>query len=147
MGGWSAPGLPAGSWFPSDTREDIVKDKRPVNLDIGSIELPLAALTSITHRISGVIVFVGIALLLWLLDTSLASEQGFNALFGPGMSVFAKLLLWGVLSALAYHLVAGVKHLLLDLGIGESREAGPRGARVVIAVSVVLIVLLGVWIW
>jgi succinate dehydrogenase / fumarate reductase, cytochrome b subunit len=133
--------------LPSDTRVDIVKDKRPVNLDIGSIQLPLAALASITHRVSGVIVFVGIALLLWLLDTSLASEQGFNALFGPGMSMLAKLLVWGVLSALAYHMVAGVKHLLMDFGIGESREAGPRGAKIVIVVSVVLIALLGVWVW
>jgi len=132
---------------PSDTRVDIVKDKRPVNLDIGSIQLPLAALASITHRVSGVIVFAGIALLLWLLDTSLASEQGFNALFGPGMSMLAKLLVWGVLSALAYHMVAGVKHLLMDFGIGESREAGPLGAKIVIVVSVVLIALLGVWVW
>lgn len=124
-----------------------MKDKRPVNLDIGTIELPLAALTSIAHRISGVIVFVGIALLLWLLDTSLTSEEGFNSLFGTGMPALAKLIAWGVLAALTYHMVAGVKHLLLDFGIGESREAGPRGAKIVIVVSIALIVLLGMWIW
>lgn len=124
-----------------------MKDKRPVNLDISTIELPLAALTSITHRISGVIVFVGIAILLWLLDRSLASEEGFNALLGATQSPFVKFIVWGVLSALAYHMVAGVKHLLMDIGIGESRESGPRGAKLVIAVSVVLIVLLGVWVW
>jgi len=124
-----------------------VKDKRPVNLDISTIELPLAALTSITHRISGVIVFVGIAILLWLLDRSLASEEGFNALLGTTGSPLVKFIVWGVLSALAYHMVAGVKHLLMDFGIGESRESGPRGAKLVIAVSAVLIVLLGVWVW
>lgn len=124
-----------------------MKDKRPVNLDIGTIQLPLAAYTSITHRISGVIVFVGIAILLWLLDSSLASEEGFNALFGAGLSPLGKFLLWGVLSALAYHMVAGIKHLLMDFGVGESKEAGPRGARIVIAVSAVLIALLGVSIW
>lgn len=131
----------------SDLRENIVKDKRPVNLDIGTIQLPLAAYASITHRISGVIVFVGIAILLWLLDRSLTSEEGFNALLGAGLSPLAKFLVWGVLSALAYHMVAGVKHLFMDFGIGESKEAGPRGARLVIAVSAVLIVLLGVWVW
>ncbi len=63
------------------------------------------------------------------------------------LAPFARFLLWGVLSALVYHLVAGIKHLLLDLGIGESKEGGPRGAQITIVVSVVLIVLLGVWVW
>jgi succinate dehydrogenase / fumarate reductase cytochrome b subunit len=131
----------------SDSREDKVKDKRPVNLDISTLELPLAALTSITHRISGVIVFVGTAILLGLLDRSLASEEDFNALLGSAQAPLVKFIVWGVLSALAYHMVAGVKHLLMDAGIGESREAGPRGAKLVIAVSSVLVLLLGVWIW
>jgi len=129
------------------SREDKVKDKRPVNLDISTLELPLAALTSITHRVSGVIVFVGTAILLWLLDRSLGSEEGFNALLGSAQSPLMKFIVWGVLSALAYHMVAGVKHLLMDAGIGESREAGPRGAKLVIAVSSALVLLLGVWVW
>lgn len=124
-----------------------MKDKRPVNLDISTIHLPLAALTSITHRVSGLIVFFGIAVLLWLLDISLSSEEEFNALRAAGLSSLAKFFLWGVLSALAYHMVAGVKHLLLDLGIGESKEAGQRGAQITIVVSLVLIVLLGVLVW
>jgi succinate dehydrogenase / fumarate reductase cytochrome b subunit len=127
--------------------QTTVKDKRPVNLDISTISLPLAAITSITHRISGVIVFAGIALLLWLLDLSLGSEEGFNTLRAAGTSPLTKFCVWAVLSALAYHMVAGVKHLLMDFGIGETRAAGPRGAKLVIAISAVLIVLLGVWIW
>ena len=121
-----------------------MKDKRPVNLDIGTIDLPLAAIASILHRISGAVVFVGIGLLLWLLDTSLSSREGFEALRSAPL---LKLLLWGVLAALAYHVVAGVKHLLLDFGIGDTRAAGPVGAKLVFAVSVVLILLLGVWVW
>jgi succinate dehydrogenase / fumarate reductase cytochrome b subunit len=124
-----------------------VKDKRPVNLDIGTINLPLAALTSITHRVSGVIVFVGIAVLLWLFDASLTSEEGFNSLGGLAGSFLGKFVLWGVLTALAYHMVAGCKHLLLDIGIGETKEAAPIGAKIVIVVSVVLAAVLGVWIW
>ena len=124
-----------------------MKDKRPVNLDIGTIDLPLAALTSITHRVSGVIVFVGIAILLWLFDASLASEEGFNSLGGLATSFLGTLILGGVLAALAYHMMAGCKHLLMDFGIGETKEAAPIGAKVVIVVSIVLFVVLGVWIW
>ena len=124
-----------------------VKDKRPVNLDIGTIQLPLAALTSITHRISGVAVFIGIALLLRLLDQSLSGPDGFTALAQSMQSGLIRFLLWLVLSALAYHMVAGIKHLCMDLGIGETREGGPLGAKLVIAASAVIIALLGVWLW
>jgi succinate dehydrogenase / fumarate reductase cytochrome b subunit len=124
-----------------------MKSKRPVNLAIGTIQLPLAALTSITHRISGVAVFVGVAGLLWLFEKSLASEAGFAEVAAILNSGACKFVVWLVLAALAYHMVAGCKHLLLDLGIGESKEAGPVGAKAVIAVSVVLIALLGVWLW
>jgi succinate dehydrogenase / fumarate reductase cytochrome b subunit len=124
-----------------------VNSKRPVNLDLTTIRQPLAAISSILHRISGLIVFFGIAGLLCLLDVSLASEDDFNALHGSALSPLMRFLLWGVLSALAYHCVAGVKHLLLDLGLGESKEGGPRGAQLVFVVSAVLIVLLGAWIW
>jgi succinate dehydrogenase / fumarate reductase cytochrome b subunit len=124
-----------------------VKDKRPVNLELSSIHLPLAAYTSILHRISGVIVFVGVAILLWIFDLSMSSEQGFNSVREIMTSPLMKFIVWGVLSALAYHLVAGVKHLLMDMGIGESKEAAPRGAKLTIVVSAVLIIALGVWIW
>lgn len=121
-----------------------MKDKRPVNLDIGSFHLPLTSYTSITHRITGVILFVGIAILLWLLDRSLASPAGFDSL---RESLLVKLLLWGVLSALAFHTVAGVRHLLMDVGVGESKTGGFQGARATIVISLILIVFAGVWVW
>lgn len=124
-----------------------MKDKRPVNLDISTIRLPLAAWASITHRISGVVVFAGIALLLYFFDLSLSGPQGFAEVQAMAASPLSKFVVWAVLSALAYHMVAGVKHLVLDLGVGETKEGGPLAAKLVIALSVVLIVLLGVWVW
>ncbi len=55
-----------------------VNSKRPVNLDLRTIKLPVTAYTSILHRISGVILFLGIAVLLFALDKSLSSEEGFE---------------------------------------------------------------------
>lgn len=124
-----------------------MKDKRPVNLDISSIKLPLAAYASITHRISGVLVFVGIALLLWLFDMSLAAPESFAEVQALGANPLFKLVVWALLSALAYHMVAGIKHLVLDFGIGETKEGGPLGAKLVVGVSAILIVMLGVWVW
>lgn len=133
--------------FKEDAVKPTSKNSRPVNLDISTIRLPLAAITSITHRISGVILFVGIGILLWMLDKSLSGPAGFAALQETLTSPLVTFIVWGVLSALAYHVVAGVKHLLMDLGFGESKAAGPRGAMIVIVVSAVLILALGVWLW
>jgi len=124
-----------------------VNNKRPVNLDLTQFSFPLPALTSIVHRITGVGLFVGVAILMYALELSLSSEEGFNSVKECLDGVLAKLVIWALVSALLYHLVAGIKHLLMDFGIGETLEGGVLGAKATIAVSVVLIVLAGVWIW
>ena len=87
------------------------------------------------------------AVLLYALDLSLASEEGFEQVAACLASPLAKLVIWGLLSALLYHLVAGIRHLIMDMGIGETLEGGKLGSKIVIAVSAVLIVLAGVWVW
>jgi succinate dehydrogenase / fumarate reductase cytochrome b subunit len=82
-----------------------------------------------------------------MLDMSLDSKAGYSHLQEILSSPLATFILWGVLSALAYHLVAGVKHLLMDFGIGENKEAAPRMATLVIIISAILIVALGIWLW
>lgn len=124
-----------------------VNDKRPVNLDIGTMKLPITAYASILHRISGVAIFAGVAVLLYLLDATLASEESFNQAMECMDSFLMSLVLWAIVSGVIYHSVAGVKHLLMDLGIGETLEGGQTGAKITIAVSVVLIFLAGLWIW
>ncbi|TDG14234.1 succinate dehydrogenase, cytochrome b556 subunit [Seongchinamella unica] len=124
-----------------------VKDNRPVNLDIGTMRLPITAWASITHRATGVALFVGMAVLLWLLDTSLSGPEGFASVQECLDSFLAKLIVWGIVTALIYHALAGVKHLIMDFGVGESMEGGIAGARIVIALSVVLSLLAVIWIW
>lgn len=121
--------------------------KRPVNLDISTIKLPITAYVSILHRISGVFLFAGMAVLLWLLDASLASEEGFTAVQETFASPIFKFVLWTVLAALAYHSVAGIRHLTMDGGVGESLRGGQIGAKLVVVLALVLMVLAGVWIW
>lgn len=124
-----------------------MNSKRPTNLDLATIKLPLPGFTSIIHRITGLILFVGVAFMLCALDSSLTSEQSFNELKETLQSPLAKFIAWGLISALLYHFVAGVKHLVMDMGIGETLEGGKLGAQITIVVSVVVIILAGVWIW
>ena len=111
------------------------------------MRLPITAWASITHRASGVFLFAGIAVLLWALDASLASPESFAALKQTFDSTRFKLVLWAVVSGLIYHMLAGIKHLVMDMGIGESMEGGKRGVRIVVGLSIVLIFLAGIWIW
>lgn len=111
------------------------------------MRLPITAWSSITHRASGVFLFVGMAVLIWALDASLSSPESFASLQECLSSPLAKLVIWAVLAGLIYHSVAGVKHLIMDCGIGETLEGGRLGAGLVFALSAVLIVLAGVWIW
>ena len=122
-------------------------DKRPVNLDIGTIRLPVAALVSILHRVSGVALMGAIGILLGLLTYSLKSAEDFASVQTCLASVPMKLLMWAVLAALVYHLFAGIRHMIMDMGIGESLEGGRRSAMLVIVFSVIGILLAGVWIW
>lgn len=121
--------------------------QRPVNLDLTSIRFPITAIASILHRISGVVLFFGSFIVLAWLGLSLESEAGFADAIGLLDHGFFAFVLWGVLAALAYHFVAGLKHLLMDMGFGETLESGPIFAKVSMAIASVLVVLMGVWVW
>lgn len=124
-----------------------MNQQRPINLDLTKFSFPLPALTSITHRVAGVILFVGIIFLLCALSCSLESAEGFAETKKAMTTGFGSFITWGLLSALAYHFVAGVKHLLMDIGIGETKESGLYAAIFTIIASGVLIILAGVWVW
>lgn len=124
-----------------------MKTERPVYLSLTQFGWPLAAMASITHRITGVALFVAMAFLLYALDLALSSESGFAEARELMALPLGKFITWGILALLIYHLAAGIKHLFLDFDIGDTVEGARAGAMVVIAVSVVLIVLAGVWIW
>ena len=125
----------------------VSKDKRPVNLDLGSMQLPITAYVSITHRLSGVFLFLVSGLMVWALDTRLRSEEGFNSVASTLTMPLSKAILWLIASALSYHALSGVKHIIMDFGIGETMQGGVTGARIVIALAICLAVFWGVVIW
>ncbi len=124
-----------------------MKPNRPVNLDLTTIHFPPAAIASILHRISGVILFLLIPLALWLLQLSLASPDDFDTVQGYFSTFWIKFIVWAGLTGLIYHLLAGIRHLLMDTGIGEEGTSGQWSAKLVIGVASVFSILAGVWLW
>jgi succinate dehydrogenase / fumarate reductase cytochrome b subunit len=109
--------------------------------------MPLPAIVSILTRASGVFIFLGMGIMIWLLDLSLSSAAGFEQAQQLLDTSLAKLVVWAIVSGVIYHALAGIKHLVADIGIGETLEGGRLGARLVILGSVLFITLAGIWIW
>ena len=121
--------------------------KRPVNLDIGTIQLPVTAYVSILHRVSGVVLFGAVGLSLWILDSSLSSEESFNSIKEFMNTLMVQIIIWLSLAALIYHLVAGLRHLVMDYGYGETLSGGILGAKLVLTFSAILMLMAGFWLW
>jgi len=123
------------------------QSKRPVNLNLTKFHFPVMAIISILHRISGVVLFFLSPYMLWLLQESLRSESSFQNLQEHLQRGCCKFLIWVLLSALTYHSVAGIRHLVMDMGWGESLKWGRIGSYIVLVVSIILIILAGIWVW
>ena len=126
-----------------------MRPERPISLSLSPAQFrwPVTAIASIAHRISGVLLFFGFAYLLYLLDLALSSAAGFEQARGLLAMPVPKLALLGVLALLAYHLLAGVKHLLLDLHVGDTLVAAKRASWLVFAATALTVALLGAWLW
>ncbi len=121
--------------------------KRPVFLDLQQIKLPLPGIVSILHRISGVILFIMLPILLALLGGSLSSDETFDTYKAWADNFFIKLILIGVLWAFMHHMLAGVRFLLLDAHKGLELETARKTARITLIAGVVSALVLGVALW
>ncbi len=120
---------------------------RPVNMDLTSLKFPITAIVSILHRLSGIGLFLLLPLALYTLNMSLHSHATFDDLQSMLALHTMKLGLWIFLSSLAYHVIAGIRHIILDMGFGEEIQAAKFSAKIVLITAIVAIIILGVWIW
>lgn len=126
---------------------------RNINIvkDLPTYRMPLAAIVSILHRISGAIMFLLLPFILWMFDKSLSSEISFDAFtaafragigFVPGVVVklVALALIWSYL----HHFIAGLRHLWMDIShAAVNKEFGRKSAVTTLVISVALTLVLG----
>ena len=116
--------------------------KRPKNLDLTTIRLPLAGKVSILHRVSGAGLFLFLPVLLWLFSASLTSAETFATFKSVFSSLPAKVVLAGLIWAFIHHFCAGIRFLLLDMHIGIEKPASAKSAAAVLVVSIPLTLIM-----
>ena len=130
--------------------------KRPVFRNINALKdlptyrLPAAGWVSILHRVSGVLMFLLMPFIIWMFDNSISSEFSyakFAAAFNVGLGFvpgwFVKLVVLALIWAYLHHLIAGLRHLYMDMRHAVSKEFGKSSAIVTLALSLGLTVVLG----
>jgi succinate dehydrogenase / fumarate reductase cytochrome b subunit len=117
------------------------KRRRPVFFNLMQIQMPVGALTSITHRVTGIFLALGVPFSIYLLDLSLRGPQSYEQVIG----LFDQLTFRGAaivfVWVLAHHLFAGIRHLLSDVDIGSQLPAARRSAWIVNLGSVAIALL------
>lgn len=125
---------------------EAAKQKRPEfrNIHITQImryRMPLAAIVSIMHRISGLFLFLMLPLILCLLDSSLASQDSFEQMKGFAANPFAKLVIIALAWAYLHHFCAGLRHVMMDNHIGLDKDSARKSAVKVLVISMTLAAL------
>lgn len=125
-----------------------VAKPRPVYLNLVAIRLPFPGFVSFLHRFSGAVMFViGIPALLWAVEASLASPAQFAEFRTALAHPLAKLVVLGLLWAYLHHLMAGIRHLALDLHIGTDLKAARQSSTVVFVLALALTAIIGIRLW
>lgn len=114
----------------------------PKHLDLLRIRFPVTAVLSVGHRASGIVLFLVTPLLVYALGRSLSGPAGFEAVAAGLASPAARVGLFVVLWSLVHHSLAGLRYLVLDLGIGESRARARQSAWLVFGLEAVAVAAL-----
>jgi len=125
-----------------------VMKPRPVYLNLFAIRMPLPAVVSILHRASGALLFVvGIPLVLCVVQRALASPEAWADMRGAFTAPWAKLVAIALAWAFLHHLLAGLRHLLLDVHVGVDLPAARQSAAFTMVLAIVLTVAVAVRLW
>jgi succinate dehydrogenase / fumarate reductase cytochrome b subunit len=109
--------------------------------DIVGYRLPPAGYVSILHRISGLLMFILLPFILFLLENSLTSEDTYLYMKGFVQHPLAKLTIVALAWAYLHHFCAGVRHLFMDVHMGLDKHSAKNSALAVFAISIPLAAL------
>lgn len=107
------------------------KRRRPVFFNLVQIQMPVGALTSIAHRVTGIFLAIGVPFSIYLLDLSLQGPQSYIQIVSLFHTLAFRCAAIVFVWVLAHHLLAGTRHLLSDVDIGSQLHIARRSAWIV----------------
>jgi succinate dehydrogenase / fumarate reductase cytochrome b subunit len=122
-------------------------NNRPKNLNLLTIRLPINALVSILHRVTGCVLFLILPLLLIGLQWSLSSEQGFTTVKEILNSPFIKLVFFGFAWAFFHHFFAGLRHLAMDVHWATTLMKARFTSKAVLVLGVLATIAVAIKLW
>lgn len=117
----------------------VASRRRPRFLALHQLSFPPGAVASIAHRASGLLLALVTPLAAYAFTCSLAGPEDYAAVVGWARTLPVRIAFAVLVAALAYHLLAGVRHLLMDAGIGASLRAGRASAWSVLAAGLAIL--------
>jgi succinate dehydrogenase / fumarate reductase, cytochrome b subunit len=124
----------------------IRDNKRPVNLRLITFKFPATAILSILHRITGVFLFLLLPFSVYLLSILLTVSPMPTVLALLNV-LWVKFLAWSLLLCIILHVLAGVRHMIMDMGYGEGFPVARATALVVLIAFAFLVIITGDWLW
>ncbi len=120
---------------------------RPKNLNLFTIRLPINALVSILHRVSGMVLFLMLPLLLLGLNLSFVSEASYFRILGWLDFWLVKIIFIGFSWAFFHHFYAGLRHLAQDVHWMHGLDQARYSSRVLMALVFVSVLTFTYLIW
>ena len=120
---------------------------RPIFLDLLQIRLPRGGLLSIVHRATGVLLVLAIPLFIYFLQLLNGGAEGFSQALSLLQSTPGKILASITVWVLIQHSLSGIRHLIMDMGYSYDKNIARITANATFVLSLLLIMLTGVWIW
>ena len=123
----------------------MLREKRPVYLNLFQLHLPVTGWVSILHRLSGALVFLLLPFMVWGFALAQSNEADFARVAAYLRTPFAKLMLLVLLAGLAQHFFAGLRHLAMDAHWGTSLKSA-RLSSVIVMLATGGVILLAAWV-
>ncbi|APC92326.1 MULTISPECIES: succinate dehydrogenase, cytochrome b556 subunit [Francisella] len=124
--------------------------KKITNIDLMSIKsynFPITAISSIMHRISGVVLIIAIPICVVAMNYTLAGPDGYQQTVAVLTKSWFSVFFWLFLSSITYHIYAGIRHMIMDMGFGESMKVARFTSLLVIVLGVLSAILWGCYLW
>jgi succinate dehydrogenase / fumarate reductase cytochrome b subunit len=131
----------------AETPHRPVAHTRPLSPHMTIYRWPVTMMTSITHRLTGGGMAVGLVVLAWWLVCISNGPEGWQSFHAIWDTPLGLLVLFGLTWSLVYHFLNGVRHLAWDLGYGFAKQVSERNSVIILALSILgaLAVFASVW--